>query len=174
MKLKVIVAGVIIALGFYCAAAFAADASKGTVGVINIQKIIVESKSGKEAKAAFDKDLEAKRVILVAKEKSARANEDDLKANIAKMKADVRKEKEEKLLEEIKDLRRMGQDIKEELAKKNKELISKILKDVVEITRKVSNERGYSLVLQAGPQVIYVDNSIDITDEVLKIYDSGK
>jgi len=174
MKLKVIVAGVIIAVAFYCAAAFAADAVKGTVGVINIQKIMMESKSGKEAKAAFEKELDSKRAMLASKEKSTRAIEDDLKANGAKMKVDARKAKEEKLAEDIKDLRRMKQDMEEDLKKRDNELTSKILKDVLEITNKVAGERKYSLVLQAGPQVVYLDRMIDITDEVLKRYDSGK
>lgn len=174
MKLKVAVAGVVIAVAFYGAAAFAADSGKGTVGVINIQKIIVESKSGKEAKAVFEKDLETKRAALLVKEKSARAIEDDLKANGAKMKADARKMKEDKLADGIKELRRMEQDVKEDLKKKDSELTSKILKDVLEIAKKVGVESGYSLILQVNQQMVYVGNSIDITNEVLKRYDSGK
>ena len=174
MKLKVIVVGVVMAVAVYCAAAFAADGGKETVGVINIQKIIMESKSGKEAKAVFDKELEAKRALLTSKEKGAKAIEDDLKAGGAKMKAEARKTKENKLAEEIKDLRRMQQDMQEELKKKDNELTSGILKNVLEITKKVGDERGYSLVMQAGPQIVYINSSVDITDEVLKRYDSGK
>ena len=172
MKLKAVVAVVVMALAFYCAAALAADGGKGTVGVINIQKVLVESKSGKEAKAAFDKELDAKRAMLSSKEKGAKAIDDDLKANGAKMKADARKVKEDKLAEEIKDLRRMKQDTEEDLKKKDSELTSGILKDVLEITKKVGGERGYSMIMQAGPQIVYLDKSIDITDEVLKRYDS--
>ena len=174
MKLKVIVAGVVMALAFYCASAFAADANKGAVGVINIQKILIESKSGKEAKAAFDKELEAKRAVLTAKEKSAIAIENDIKANGAKMTADVRKVKEDKLAEEIKELKRLDQDAKDELKKKDNELTSGILKGILEITKKVGDERGYSLIMQASQQIVYLDSAIDITDEVLKRYDSGK
>ena len=174
MKFKVIVAGLVMALAFYCAAAFAADGAKGTVGIINIQKILIESKSGKEAKAAFDKELEAKRAVLSAKEKVAIAIENDLKTNGAKMTADARKVKEGKLADEIKELRRVEQDTKDELKKKDNDLTSAILKDVLEITKKVGDERGYSLIMQASQQIVYIDNSIDITDEVLKRYDSGK
>lgn len=174
MKLKVMIAGVVIAVAFYCAAAFAAEAANGSIGVINIQKIIMESKSGKEAKAVFDKELEAKRVMFTAKEKGAKAIEDDLKANGTSMKADARKAKEGKLAEEIKELMRVKQDVEDALKKKDNELTSKILKDVLEITKKVGDERGYSIIMQASQQIVYINNSIDITDEVLKRYDSGK
>lgn len=172
MKLKVIVAGVVIAVLFYCAAAFAVDNSKGTVGVINIQKVLIESKSGKEAKVAFDKELEAKRAILTSKEKDALAIENDLKVNGAKMTADIRKAKEDKLAEGIKDLRRLEQDTKDDLKKKDNELTAGVLKDVLEIAKKVGDERGYSLIMQASQQIVYVDSAIDITDEVMKRYDS--
>jgi len=172
MKLKVIVVGVIVAVVFYCAAAFAAGGGKGPVGVINIQKIMTESKAGKEAKAIFEKEVEAKRATLLAREKSARAIEDDLKANGAKMKADARKVKEEKLAGEIKELRRMEQDMKEDLKKRDNELTSGLLKDILEVTRKVGDDRGYSMILQAGPQIVYLDNTVDVTDEVLKRYNS--
>ena len=163
-----------MALAFYCAAALAQETGKGMVGVINIQKVIVESKAGKEAKSAFDKELESKRAMLASKEKSTRAIEDDLKANGAKLKADARKVKEGKLAEEIKDLRRMKQDMEDDLKKKDNELTSKILKDILEITKNVGDERGYSLIIQAGPQIVYLDKTVDVTDEVLKRYDSGK
>lgn len=175
MRLKAIVAGLVMALMFYCAAAFAATpAGVDKVGVINMQKVMMESKAGKEAKANFDKELESKRAIWSGKEKSVRAAEEDLKTGGAKMKAGARKEKEGKLAEEIKELRRMKQDIEDELKKKDNELTSKILKDILEVTRKVGDERGYSLVIQAGPQVVYTNKTVDITDEVLKRYDSGR
>ncbi len=174
MKLKMMIFAVVLAVFFYCAAAFAADGGKGTIGVINIQKILIESKSGKEAKAVFDKELEAKRAVLASKEKGAIAIENELKANGAKMKADIRKIKEDKLASEIKDLKRSEQDMKDELQKRDNELTSKVLKEVLEITKKIGDEKGYTLILQASQQIVYIDSAIDITDEVLKRYDSGK
>lgn len=173
MKLKVIVAVITLALAFSCASAFAADTGD-KIGLINIQKILIESKAGKEAKAVFEREVESKRSVLSNKEKSTRAIEEDLKATGAKLKADVRKIKEDKLADEIKDLRRMSQDMQEELKKKDAELTSKILKDIMDITRKVGEERGYSMVMQISPQIVYATKGNDITDEVLKRYDSGK
>ena len=174
MKLKVIVVGVVMALAFYCTAAFAADGDYSKVGLINIQKILVESKSGKEAKAVYQKDLEAKRAALASKENTARALESELKSDSKKLKAADRKKKEDQLAVEIKELRRVEQDMKDELKKKDSELTSKILTDVLEITKKIGDERGYSIILQGGPQVVYMGKGVDITDEVLKKYDFGK
>ena len=61
--------------------------------------------------------------------------------------------------------------MEDELKKKDAELTSKILKDVFGITKKMGEEKRYTLIMQAGPQVIYIDKTIDITDEVMKRYD---
>jgi outer membrane protein len=174
MKLKVVVMSIIIALAFYCATAFAQASKSDKIGLINIQKIMMESKAGKEAKASFEKELEIKKATLSNKEKAARAIEEDLKANGAKMKADARRAKEDSFAEQIKDLRRAKQDIEEQPKKKDNDLTSGILRSVLEITKKVGEEGGYSMIMQVGPQVVYASKANDITDEVLRRYDSGK
>jgi Skp family chaperone for outer membrane proteins len=68
----------------------------------------------------------------------------------------------------------MKQDMEDELRKRDNELTSKILRDVLDIVKKVGDERGYSLVMQLSPQIVYANKSDDITDEVLKRYDSGR
>ena len=158
---------------FLCSAAQAAKESQSDtkIGLINIQKVLAESKAGKEAKAVFEKELEGRRATLQAKEKEVRAMETELRTGAAKLKSDVKKSKEENLAAETKELRRLGQDMEDELKKKDAELTSKILKDVFGITRKMGEEKRYTLIMQAGPQVIYIDKTIDITDEVMKRYD---
>jgi outer membrane protein len=172
MKLRSAILVTAIAVLFYCATAFAQ--AGGKVGVVNIQKVLIESKSGKEAKATFQKEVDAKQAALASREKTARSMEDDLKASGAKLKADARKAKEDRLADEIKELRRMKQDMEDELRKRDNELTSKILRDVLDIVKKVGDERGYSLVMQLSPQIVYANKSDDITDEVLKRYDSGR
>lgn len=174
MKLKGMVFAAALVVIFFCGTVFAAGEAGSKIGIINLQKILMDSKAGKEAKAAFDKELELKRVEFTSKEKSARAVEDDLKANGAKMKADVRKAKEDKLAEDMKEMRRFSQDMEEELKKKDSELTSKIVADVLAITKKLGDEGNYSLILQAGQQVMYLNTTTDITDEVIRRYDSGK
>ena len=172
MKLRSAILVIAVAVLFYCATAFAQ--AGGKVGVVNIQKVLIESKSGKEAKETFQKEVDAKQAALASREKAARSMEDDLKASGAKLKADARKAKEDRLADEIKELRRMKQDMEDELRKRDNELTSKILRDVLDIVKKVGDERGYSLVMQLSPQIVYANKSDDITDEVLKRYDSGR
>lgn len=174
MKRKVMMFAAALCAVFFCGSVFAAGEAGSKIGIVNLQKILVESKAGKGAKAAFEKELEAKRAVFVSKEKSARAAEEDLKAGGAKLSAEARSAKESKLAEDVKELRRFSQDMEEELKKKDTDLTSAIMKEVFLITQKIGDEGKYSIILQASPQVMYLDKATDITDEVIRRYDSGK
>jgi len=142
------------------------------IGVINVQKIVRESKAGKDALATFEKDMQAKRATLKAREEAAQKLEAEIKAGADKMQQADRQAKEESFMKEVRDLRRFRQDLEEELKKIDAELTQKVTREIVDVTRAVAAEQRYTVILQAGPQVVYVDKSADITDEVIKRYDS--
>lgn len=170
MKRFAVVAMFIIMFVAVSGIASAADGTK--IGVINLQKILLNSKAGKDANASFQKEFEMKRNVLQNREKTAKSIEDDLKARGPKMKPAERAQKEESLAAEMKELRRLKTDMEEELKKTDARLTQEILKDVYEITKKLGEERGYNLIIQGSPQIVYIDNMTDITDEVLKRFDS--
>ena len=173
MRFKILIILIAFIFLFYGILFAAKEAQVGArIGLINIQKILMESKAGKETRASFEKEIEGKRAVLQTKEKEVKQLEDDLKAASAKLKADARKTKEENFTKELKELRRLKQDMEDELKKKDSELTSKILKEIFDITKKLGEERQYTVIMQAGPQVIYGERSADITDEVIKRYDN--
>jgi outer membrane protein len=168
---KFIVLVSLAAFLFLPAAVFAAQDSN--IAFINLPKIITESKAGKEAKASFTKDMESKRATLIEKENAVKVIEDDLKASV-KAKPEVRKAKEDAFANEVKELGRLKQDMESELKKMDTELASKLVKDIFEIARKIGEDRGYTAILQASPQTVYISKASDITDEVIKIYDTRR
>jgi outer membrane protein len=167
---------VIVIAAVCLVAAFSSSAkpenSGAKIGLINIQKIVMESKAGKEARSAFEIELGGKRSILQVREQEVKKLEDELKGQTAKLAPEARREKEEKFAKEVKELQRLKQDLEDDLKRKDRELSSKMLKDIFEVTQKVGQEKQFTIIMQSGPQIIYRDKAIDITDEVLKRYDS--
>lgn len=164
----------VFAIGFIFLLSGVALAADSKIGIINIQKIIVESKAGKEAKASFQRERDAKQGTLSVKDKEVKQLEDELKNKGPKMKAEDRRKKEETFAAQLKDLARLKQDLEDDLKKKDMDLTTKVVKDIFEIVQKVGKDGKYTVILQAGPPVIYIDNTIDITNEVLRQYDQGK
>ncbi len=140
------------------------------IGVIDTQKIMRESKAAKKARAVFLKDVEAKRKVLNAKQQEVKGMEDELREKGKDMAPQVRKEKADNLNQEIKELRRLKSDLEEELKKKEMELNRKIFLEIADIVREYLKKEKYTIILEKR-SVIASDDTIDITDKILRLYD---
>jgi len=143
------------------------------IGVIDTQKILRESKAAKAAQSVFMKELEAKRAVYQAKEKEIKSLDDELKNQNIKLSAEIRKEKTEKLAQEVKEIKRLGTDMEEELKKKEVELTRKLLSEVAQIVRTFSKKERYTVIFEKS-SVIAADDAIDVTDRIIKLYDAGR
>jgi len=164
-----------IIIGFMPAAlpVLAAMDAPVKIGIIDVQKILRESRAAGKARAEFMKDMEAKRAQLAAREKEIQALDEELKNPKARLSEEVRKEKAEKLARDGKEFRRLDADMGEDLKKKDVELTRKILEEVRRIVQAFSKSEKYTLILEKGA-VVTADDAIDVTPRILKLYDAGK
>lgn len=161
-----------IVVGFLLALpAMAAKEAPVKIGIVDIQKIMRESKAAKNARTAFQKEVEAKRDTLKAKEKEVQLLEEELKTKGATMSADARREKEYKLSREMKELRRLGSDMEEDLKKKEAELTQKLIGEIMEIVRSFAQKERYTVIIERT-HILTADKSTDITDKIIKLYDA--
>ncbi|MEW6675218.1 MAG: OmpH family outer membrane protein [Nitrospirota bacterium] len=159
---------VVVLFCFLGSLALAADVK---VGIIDVQRIIRESKVVQEHRANLSKEIEDKRKILAAKEEAIRALDDELKKE--KMAPQTRREKSRKLAKEVKELKRLREDFEEESREKDAELTVIVLNEISEIIRKIASDGKYTIILEKGQGVVYATDKIDITSEVIKIYDKA-
>ncbi len=138
------------------------------VGYINVQKIVSESNIGKIAKTDVDKLKEEKEAEL---KKSAEAI-NDLKTALEKgkdsMSADDLRARAGKLQDMVKEHKRLVSDVKEEIQRKDRELVVMILQKADAVLKKVAKKGKYTMIIKDPNAVGYLDPEIDITDEVIK------
>ena len=140
------------------------------LGVIDTAKIMREAKAAKSARGIFLKDVEAKRGNLAAKEKEVRLLEEELKKPDTKLSPGERNAKNDKLAKEVKELKRLGSDLEEELKKKDVELTRKLIGEIRGIVNAFNKKENYSLIMDKST-VVASDDAIDITDKIIQIYD---
>lgn len=171
----VILTSMLIALVMAAPALAAPPKARGDIkiGVFDMQKVMRESKTAKAAIAAFRKDLDAKRSTLAAQEKEIRAMEEELKKAGAKMSAEARRQKADKLAKEIREFKLTGGDMEEELKRKDREMTQKIVGEVMKLVGAHAKKENYTLIFERS-MLVAVDESVDITDTVIKLYDAGK
>lgn len=143
------------------------------IGYIDLQSVIRDSKAGKAAKASFEAEFKKKRDIIESK----RAQLDRLKNKFAQngsiMNEDTRKQKAGQIQRLDKDLQRATDDFREELQRRDFELLEKILKDLDGILKSVGKSNGYTMIIDKSEGgLVYGNPSVDVTQQVIKAYDA--
>ncbi len=163
----------LLATVFLCSAAGAEEPVK--VGFVDMQKALNSSSSGRAAVERLKGLMEAKTGELQNEKAAIDKMKDDLDKQGLLMNETARREREDELRRLERDLSRKFNDSKEEIGKEQERLMEGIRKDLFKITEEVGREKGFTLVLERQYSgIIYATDSIDLTDEIIKRYDSWK
>jgi outer membrane protein len=151
---------------------FAADEVR--LGSVDVQKIMILSDAGKEAKVQLD--MKARKAQM-----EANSREDELK----KLKTELEKpsviltEKErstkEKFYEQrLQEYQQFVKSAKEEIQEKNTELTKWIAGDIIKIVQDYGQKKGYLFIFVKNDTMLYLDKKVDLTDEILKALNASK
>ena len=139
------------------------------ITVVDIQRVLNDTKAGQKAR----KELES----------SSKVKQEKLDKKRAKLEADAGKLKslsgeglaraQEQLQKESIELQSMLMTLEQELGDQHNKLLEKMYKNAQEIVSKIAKERGIDLVLvRDAMTVIYTKDGLDITSEIVKLYDA--
>ena len=109
MKRLIIIVSILFCFMIVGSTLVSAQALK--IGVFDIQRIMKESKTIEGYRHELSKGIEAKRKPLSDKENSVRTLEDKLRKDGEKLSLNERRVTEEKLANEVKELKRLREDI---------------------------------------------------------------
>lgn len=171
--MKSMIAGLFLSLCFLGTTA-AGAAEPGKIGTVDIQKVLFNSDAGKIAKEQL-----AGKIAKHEAEKNTR--EDDLK----KLKAELEKQnillnesarnaKEKDYQQKLKEYQRFIKDVNDELQAKDEELKNRIIEEAFRTTQEYGKKNGFSLIVAKSEMMMYMDEKIDITDEIVKLLNSKK
>ena len=145
------------------------------VGYVDIQRVIKESKAGKRAKAAFEKEFMNKKSIIDRKQKALDELKKEFFSKAPVMDEEARKKMADDIERKEKELKRMRADFRDELQKRDFELTQKILSELEGVLNKFGKEHNYTLIVEKTEGgVVYASPETDVTDEVIKAYDATK
>jgi len=171
--MKSVIIGLSLTVCFLVATS--AGAAEGVkIGTVDIQKVLFNSDSGKVAKEQL-----AGKIAKHESEKNTR--EDELK----KLKAELEKQnillnesariaKEKDYQQKLKEYQRFIKDVNDELQAKDEELKNKIIEETFRTTQDYGKKNGFSLIVAKSEMLMYMDENIDITDEIVKQLNSKK
>jgi len=143
------------------------------IGVINVERLVQESALGKEAFNRVKKLNDAKKEEGEKLSKELRDMEQKLADQGSAMADDKRDALQKSYQEKAIAFKRFQDDANRDLEAAQKKELSELERRVFPVINQVGKEKGYTLILnkfQSG--LVYVEDSVDITDEVLKVFNT--
>jgi|WetSurMetagenome_2_1015567.scaffolds.fasta_scaffold414855_1 outer membrane protein len=142
------------------------------VGVFELQKVMRESKVIDGYRQQIGKEIETKKKMLTLKQETARELEDRLIRDGQKLSPQEKASLDEKLATEIKELKRLKEDIDLEIQKMDRQLTQKAFQRIDEEIKKLAQKEKYIVILEKNAGgVAYFHKSVDVTAEIIGLID---
>jgi outer membrane protein len=150
---------------------YAAESIK--IGVVDVQRIMKDSKRGtKEHEALMKRANELKQKVTKLEEE-LQALKDSLEKKGPMLSEQARRDKEKEYQQKARDYDWLVKDSQKEIQAMEQEVLSRLLKSLDTVVKKLGQEENYTIILEAGV-VAYAAEGIDITDQVIKVFDAAK
>lgn len=154
-------------------AAPAAAGSQITIGVINAQLAMARTQEGRKAAEDLEAQFSPRQAELQKLQEEVRALEEQLRTQERTLSDDARMQ----LLRELEQKRKQGtrkqQDLQEDMQDAQTDYISRIGARMQQIIDRYARENNLNVIFNIGPggPVIYATAAVDITDEIIALYD---
>ncbi len=145
------------------------------IGYVDLQKALNLSAAGKDAKEKIAKKVQEYKGTVEARQKELKNLKDELDKQAMVLSEDAHSAKEREYQQKVKDYQRFTKDIQEELQQKDNDYTKQIIEELFKVVKEIGQKEGYTLVLEQNEgSIIYADDKIDLTDQVIKAYDTSK
>jgi outer membrane protein len=148
--------------------AHAAVPEIGKIAVVDMQRVLNETASGKAAR----KDLETASSAKQKKLDKLQKKFEEGQAKLSKMEGAEQAAAAEKLQADYYELQSMYMTLQQELAEQESRTLEKMYGNCQTLSKDMAKELGLDLVLiRDQSTVLFAADGIDLTDEVIKRYD---
>ncbi|MBI2679434.1 MAG: OmpH family outer membrane protein [Candidatus Solibacter usitatus] len=146
------------------------------IGIINIQSAIVSTKDGQKAAGDLQTRFTPKKVELEKKQSEIAELQDKLNKGRNTLSEDARQGMVREIDAKTKSLTRATEDAQAEWDQEQQRIFNDMGGKMLALLDKYGKENGYSIILDVSSQqtpVLFASNSIDVTREMVDIYDKN-
>lgn len=147
--------------------------AQNKIGVIDFQRVLRESIGGKSAKAEIERRGESIEASLKKERDDLERQKQKLEAEARVMSADRRDKEEREFRIQVNDFKSLQQKRAREFKQFEGEVIERVQKEVFELVKQIGEKNGFTLIVEKG-LILYNDDSIDVTDQLITLYNAQK
>jgi outer membrane protein len=166
------VLGCVLALLLLAAAP--AVSAEVKIGYIDLQKALNLSEGGKAAKNLIAEKVKKFQATIEGRQNELKKLNDELEKQKMLLSAEAKADKERDYQQKVKEFQRFAKDAQEELQQEDAQHTRAILESLFKVVKDIGTKGGYTMILEKNESsVLYADNSINMTDEVIAAYNKS-
>jgi outer membrane protein len=147
-------------------------AEAGRIGIIDFQKILMESNAGKALQAKIQQRGRSMESDLRKMGEEIETMISQLQRDSMVMSAERREQQQRELEIRRYDFQTTQKKYQAEFREMEVGMVENLREEVFEITEAIGKQEGYMLIIERGA-AIYFPSTIDITDRVIKTYNES-
>ena len=158
----------------------------GKIGVINIQAAIANTTEGKKALADLQAKYQPRQQELTRQQQEIQQLQDDLQKKATTLSDEEQLRMRRQIDEKTKTFNRVSQDFQEDFRTDRQDFINRVGQRMLKIIENYAQKDGYALIMDANVPVTSADNQVldgslqfyfvgkdvNVTDEIVKLYDA--
>jgi outer membrane protein len=153
-----------------------APTPRSKIGIINIQRAIVETEEGKKAQEKLKADFAPKQSELRARQEEIEKLRKQLQEQERALSDEARANLVRQIGTKTRDFNRSREDFNSDGQQAQSEVLGKIGQKVLKVLEQYALENGYHVVIEIGsPQtpVVWANTAVDMTDDIIKRYNAS-
>ncbi len=140
-----------------------------------MQKAIQETAAGKKAKKELEGEFNKKKKDLEKKEADIKKMHEDFEKRSMAMNEEARMKKQQEIRGEMAKYQESAGKAQMEIQKRERDLTQPIVTKLRSIMEDIAKKEEYTVILERSENaVMWAKKDIDLTERVIKAYDSGK
>jgi outer membrane protein len=171
----IVVSVVVMAMVLPVSWAEAADKT----GFVNVQKVMLISNAGKKAAEDYKMAFEKNKKVIQGRASELKKLYDEIEKERSTLKEDVVKERELAYQKRLRDYELLVKDYDEELQRKDRELSSKLIPEIIKVVQSIGDKEKYTMIIDLNAiPIAYHTEENELTTRVIeefnKTYEPSK
>jgi outer membrane protein len=171
MKRLGIIIGLMI-LGGWFGSVWAAELK---IGFVDVQRAINECQAGVEARKILAKEGERLQRINEEKQRELQTMKESIEKQSLMLSSEARTAKEKEFQTKVKEFQRWTEDNQNEMNQKLMDMQRNLGMGLHKVIQRIGADEGFTVILVKNDNIVlYSSSSIDLTDRVIKTFDTQK
>ena len=173
---KTLISLPVLALGLAMGANAQAAATPAKIGIIHIQNAILATKDGQKAATDLQAKFGPTKSQIDKMQSEVMQVEDKLKKGSQTLSDDARTQLMRERDQKATALKRATEDAQAEVEQEEGKIMQELGQRVMQVVAKYATDNGYAIIIDVSSQqtpVLWAANGIDITKEIVDLYDKN-